>query len=154
MPDTHAVTVWKEITDLISNTLTGFEVQRVYSFEELSLKKIKQSATPTALVQLAQYSELERTQDGKAVEVNIQFDIQLAGRLGSDLMGDMDAYLQYLDTLKRAYRYNVITLESGEKLHVKDVQCSNDQLYDERAFLIDQIFLVVCCLTMRGYRIL
>lgn len=154
MSDTHAVQVWKEITDLIASTLSNFNVQRAYTFEGLSLEAIKQSETPYALVQLAQYAELPRTQDGKPVEVNIQFDIQLAGRLGANPERDMDAYLANIETLKRAYRYCEITLDSGEKLKVKDVQCSNDQLYDERAFVVDQIFLVVCCLTVTAFRIL
>ena len=152
MSDTHSVLCWKEITDIIASTLPGWNVQRVYSFDDLSIEDIKNAAKPIALCQLASYAELERTLNGKDVEVNMQYDIQLTGRLGSDIVSDMDAYLATLETLKTAFRYNTIILSTGEKLKVKDVQCSNDALYDERAFMTDRIFLCVCCLTVRAYR--
>lgn len=150
--DTHAVYCWKEITDLIATTLSGWDVSRVYSMDNLTIEKIKQAEKPICLVQLGSYAELGRTLNGHDVEVNMQYDIQLAGNLGTDLVASMDEYLKTLETLKTTFLYCEITLDNGEKLKVKDVQCSNDQLYDERAFMTDRIYLCVCCLTVRAYR--
>ena len=150
--DTHAVYCWKEIADLIADTLPGWDVSRVYSMDNLTIEQIKQATKPICLVQLGSYAELQRTQDGHNVEVQMQYDIQLSGKLGSDLVADMDEYLKVLETLKTTFLYCEITLNNGEKLKVKDVQCSNDQLYDERAFMTDRIYLCVCCLTVRAYR--
>lgn len=152
MPDTHAVKCWKIITDRVADTLPGWDVARAYSLDDLALEDIKQASKPVALVQLANYAELERTQTGHDVEVNMQYDVQLAGKLGSDLTASMDAYLAYIEALKIAFRYNEITMDNGAKLYIKDVQCSNDTLYDERAYMTDRIFLLVCCITVRAYR--
>lgn len=152
MPDTHAVKCWKIITEKVADTLSGWDVARAYSLDDLALEDIKQTSKPVALVQLANYAELERTQTGHDVEVNMQYDVQLAGKLGSDLTASMDEYLAYIEALKIAFRYNEITMDNGAKLYIKDVQCSNDTLYDERAYMTDRIFLLVCCITVRAYR--
>ena len=150
--DTHSVYCWKEISDLIAGTLPGWDVARVYSMDDLSIEDIKQSAKPICLIQLGSYAELARAQNGHDVEVQMQYDIQLTGKLGTDLTASMDEYLKTLETLKTTFLYCEITLANGAKLKVKDVQCSNDQLYDERAFTTDRIYLCVCCLTVRAYR--
>ena len=152
MSDTHAVKCWKIITDRVADTLPGWDVARVYSLDDLSLENVKEATKPIALVQLASYAELERTQTGHDVEVNMQYDVQLAGKLGADLTASMDEYLKAIEALKITFRYCEITMEDGAKLYLKDVQCSNDQLYDERAYMTDRIFLEVCCITVRAYR--
>lgn len=152
MSDTHAVKCWKYVTDRVADTLSGWDVARVYSLDDLSLESVKEATKPIALVQLASYAELERTQSGHDVEVNMQYDVQLAGKLGADLTASMDEYLKAVEALKIAFRYSEITMEDGAKLYLKDVQCSNDQLYDERAYMTDRIFLEVCCITVRAFR--
>ena len=152
MSDTHAVTCWKIVTDRVADTLPGWDVSRQYSLDDVALEDVKQAAKPVAVVQLASYAELERTQTGHDVEVNMQYDVQLAGKLGADLTASMDEYLKAIEALKIAFRYCEITMEDGAKLYLKDVQCSNDQLYDERAYMTDRIFLEVCCITVRAFR--
>ena len=151
MSDTHSVACWKYITDKVAETLTGWTVRRVYSLDDLKLEDIKEAAQPIALIQLASYAELPRTTKGKDVEVNMQYDVQLAGKLGSDLTASMDDYLASVDALKKAFWYCPLTMESGEVLQVKNVECSNDALYDERAYMTDRIFLNVSCITVRAY---
>ena len=151
MADTHAVYCWKQITDRIASTLTGWTVRRVYSLDDLKLEDIKEAVKPIALIQLASYAELPRTTKGKDVEVNMQFDVQLAGNLTTDLTAEMDEYLAAVDTLKKAFWYCPLTMESGEVLQVKNVECSNDALYDERAYMTNRIFLNVSCITVRAY---
>ena len=152
MSDTHAVKCWKIITDRVADTLPGWDVSRQYSLDDVALEDVKQAAKPVAVVQLASYAALERTQTGHDVEVNMQYDVQLAGKLGADLTASMDEYLKAIEALKITFRYCEITMEDGAKLYLKDVQCSNDQLYDERAYMTDRIFLEVCCITVRAYR--
>lgn len=151
MPDTHSVACWKYITAKVAETLTGWTVRRVYSLDNLKLEDIKEAAQPIALIQLASYAELPRTTKGKDVEVNMQFDVQLAGNLTTDLTAEMDEYLAAVDTLKKAFWYCPLTMESGEVLQVKNVECSNDALYDERAYMTNRIFLNVSCITVRAY---
>ena len=151
MSDTHAVACWKFIAGKVAETLTDWTVCRVYSLDDLSLEDIKEAVKPIALIQLASYAELPRTTKGKDVEVNMQFDVQLAGNLTDDLTAEMDEYLAAVDTLKKAFWYCPLTLESGEVLQVKNVECSNDALYDERAYMTNRIFLNVSCITVRAY---
>ena len=151
MSDTHAVTCWKYVTDRVADTLHGWDVARVYSLDDVALEDVKQAVKPIALIQLASYAELPRTTKGKDVEVNMQFDVQLTGKLTDDLTAEMDEYLAAVDTLKKAFWYCPLTMESGEVLQVKNVECSNDALYDERAYMTDRIFLNVSCITVRAY---
>ena len=151
MSDTNAVYYWKQITDRVASTLTGWDVSRAYSLDDLTLEDIKEATKPIALVQLASYAELPRSVKGKDVEVNMQFDVQLAGKLGDDLTAEMDEYLASVDALKRAFWYVPFVMESGETLQIKNVECSNDALYDERAYTTDRIFLNVSCITVRAY---
>ena len=151
MADPNAVYYWKQITDRVASTLTGWDVSRTYSLDDLTLEDIKEAAKPIALIQLASYAELPRTTKGKDVEVNMQFDVQLTGNLTTDLTAEMDEFLAAVDTLKKAFWYCPLTMGSGEVLQVKNVECSNDALYDERAYTTNRIFLNVSCITVRAY---